>query len=125
MSVEKEILNGILSVIEKISNVQFQQIAWIEKKVHPYAFFEELMHNLFDDYELSEILNNYKIYGISKEQYNILFKFYLILDRFSNDKMSWFESVDPIEILKDPRWNEIQTVAKKVLKAFHYEKKSQ
>lgn len=115
-------MKGILSVIESISNVPFQQKAWVENKVHPYAFFEESMHQLFDDYELSDVLDNYESYDISNEQYKILNKFYEVLDRYSDEKMSWLQTVDPKEILADPRWHEIQKMAKEVLEAFNYRK---
>ena len=114
MSREEEILKGILSIIEKISNAHYQQNAWIEKKAHPYAFFEETMHQLFDDFEFEEVLNNYKIYGISNEQHRILIKFYEILDQYSDEKMSWLQAVDSKEILEDSRWHEIQKIAKKM-----------
>ena len=124
MNIEQEILKGILSVIENISNTQFQQKAWIENQGNSYAFFEESMHQLFDDYELSDVLNNYKIYGISTDQYSILRLFYEYLDQYSNEKMSWVQTVDPKTILKDPRWHEIQKMAKEVLEAFNYQKNS-
>lgn len=120
MNAHATILKGILSVVEHISNAQFQQRAWIEKAEHPYAFFEESMHQLFDDYEISEVLNNYELYGISDEQYKILQKFYKTLDQYSDEKMSWLHSVDPKEVLEDPRWHAIQKMAQEVLKAFHF-----
>jgi hypothetical protein len=122
MSIEQEILKGILSIIENISNAQFQQKAWVENKVHPYAFFEESMHQLFDDYELSEVLDNYENYYISHEQYKILNKFYNVLNQYSDEKMSWLQTADPTKILADPRWHEIQKMATEVLKAFNYRK---
>lgn len=122
MTTEEEILKGALSVIEQISDAEFQQKAWVEKKIHSYAFFEETMHQLFDDYELSDILNNYENYRISNEQHEILKKFYNTLNQYSDEKMSWIQNVDPTEILADPRWHEIQEMAKEVLKAFNYQK---
>jgi hypothetical protein len=124
MSIEENILNGILSVIEKISNAQFQKKAWVDNKVHPYAFFEESIHQLFDDYELSEVLDNYKIYAISNDQLIILKILYKSLDCYSDEKMSWMQAVDPKELLEDPRWHEIQKMAKDVLEAFNYQKNS-
>lgn len=122
MNIETEILQGILSIIETISDPQFQQKAWVENAVNPYASFEESMHHLFDDYEIASVINNYEIYGISNSQYTNLNKFYKDIDRYSNEKMSWLDSADPKEILADPRWHEIQKLAKEVLEAFHYTK---
>lgn len=122
MGIQEEIINGILSIIENISNSQFQQKAWVEKKVHYFAFFEESMHQLFDDYEFSDVLANYKNYDISNKQYKILNKFYEMLDCYSDEKMSSSQTVDPKEILADPRWHEIQNIAKEVLIAFNYRK---
>ena len=123
MSVEEEVLKGVLAVIENILNAHFQQKAWIEKNTTPYDFFEETMHRLFDDYELAEMVRNYKAYGISNEQYHLLNTFYEILDQYSDEKMSWLETVNPKEILADPKWHKIQKMAKKILKVFNYQKK--
>jgi len=120
--VKKTILKELLSVIEDISNIDFQQKGWIEKKIHPYCTFEETMHHFFDDYEAKEILDNYKDYNITIYQYKILLKFYYILHKYSEKKMSWHYSVNPKEILTDPKWHEIQKKAKEVLKAFNYQK---
>ena len=98
----------------------YKQKPWAGTKVHPYAFFEESMHQLFDDYELFDVLKNHKIYHISSDQYIILHKFYKILDQYSDEKMSWLQTVDPKKILEDPRWSEIQKMAKEVLEAFNY-----
>ena len=119
MNVEKKILEGILSVIEKISNIQYQQKAWIERKIL-YATFEETMHQLFDDYELNDVLHNYEVYRISNSQYKILNHFKAVVDRYSDEKMSWLGSVNPKEILEDSKWHEIQNMAKEVLEAFRY-----
>jgi len=122
MSIEQEILKGILSVIENISNAQFQRRAWVDNQEHPYAFFEESMHQLFDDYALSEVLDNYKLYAISDDQCSVLRLFYECLDQYSDEKMTWLQTVDPKELLADPRWSEIQKMAGEVLKAFNYHK---
>ncbi len=122
MNTESEILKGVLSIVKNISDPQFQQKAWIEKKVQPYDFFEEAMHQLFDDYELADIISNYKVYDISNEQHKILADFYSALDQYTDEKMSWSQAVDPKEVLDDPRWHEIQKKAKEVLKAFNQEK---
>lgn len=121
MTAKEEIVAGILSLIEIVSNPQFQQAAWVEMKV-PHLFFEEVMNKLFDDYDFSEILDNYLYYNISKEQYKILKKFHEMLDQYADEKMSAISIVDPKEVLADPRWHAIQREAKEVLKAFHYQK---
>ncbi len=76
------------------------------------------MHQLFDDYEIRDVLNDYKTYGISDSQYEILYQFYVAIDQFSSEKMSWSQFVDPLDVLTDPKWINIQYMAKKVLKAF-------
>jgi len=118
--VEKEILKGLLSTIENISNVDFQQKGWIEGKIHPYCFFEETMHQFFDDYEAKEVIDNYKDYGITHTQYKLLSKLYKYLDKYAEAKMSWYDSADPKQILADPKWHKIQKIAKEVLEVFNY-----
>jgi hypothetical protein len=72
MSIEEEIVKGILSVIENISNAQLQQKTWVEGGGHPYAFFEETMHQVFDDYELAEILKDPRWHVIQKTAKEVL-----------------------------------------------------
>ena len=118
----KKNLKNIISIIDDISNIEFQKKAWVNKEVHPYATFEETMHQLFDDFELEEVLSDYECYEITNEQYNILNKFYEALDVYSDKHMSWDESVDPKKILNDPKWHKIVKMAKEVLIAFDYKK---
>ena len=61
-------------------------------------------------------------YVIHLKDGKALNKFYIDLDRYSDEKMSWFYDVDPKEIVSDPNWHVIQKLAKQVLRAFNYKK---
>ena len=78
------------------------------------------MHHIFDDYEVKEVLKNYQSYGISEKKYEILAVFCQILNVYADNKMDWFNTINPNELLADPEWHKIQLMAKNVLQAFEF-----
>jgi hypothetical protein len=62
------------------------------------------------------ILENYRDYGLSQSQYQILKKFHDEFRTFA-DENDW-----PQEFIDTPEWAEIMGSAKDVLKAFDYSK---
>lgn len=104
----------VLSILENISHSQVHQKAPIDKKVRPHAFLEEIMQHLFNDSAFKDVLNNYKLYDLSNEQYYLLKKFYEALTQY-------LEYADSTQLFKDPKGHQIQEMAKEVLKAFNYQ----
>jgi hypothetical protein len=112
----KTILKRCLETIEGISDVEYQKRVWIRGEGPECDDFDEQMVFFFDDGE--PIFESYKDFGISDEQYQLLMKFHGVLDVFS-DEMLYHPAQ---EIISDPRWHEIQKMAKEVLKSFDYPK---
>lgn len=90
------------------------------KKITSLCFFEETIHQIFDDYDLAEILEEHKKYEISEQQLALLEKFMHSLDEYSEEKMSWLYEANPQEIINDPKWHKIQKLAKEGQKIFNY-----
>ncbi|GAB4191072.1 MAG: hypothetical protein Tsb0015_12780 [Simkaniaceae bacterium] len=117
---KKKFLNDILTTIKYIFDFK------IEKKMSKTDFFSfadtffENLINDFDDYAIKYILKNYEKYGISYKQYKILKKFYENLEKYS-EELNWDNAE---EIFNNPKWHEIQAMAKEVLTAFHYPKEA-
>ena len=120
MNTEKVILQSLLSVIAEIADANFQQFAWVEGKKHIYCSFEESMHQFFDDLNAKDVIEKFHSYGITDIQLKALSELYQHLDEYSDEKMSWHETANPVEILNDPKWHNIQTLAQTTLKAFDY-----
>lgn len=111
-----QILKSILGFVDRISDEDYQKRVWVRLEGPECDDFDETMTYFFD--EIESILKNYKDFGISNEQYQLLVKFHDILDLFS-DEMMYFPAE---QIILDPRWQEIRELAKEVLQAFNFHK---
>ena len=108
-------MKRFLETIKVLSDKEFQERIWLKGLGPECCDFDEVICDFFDDSE--GIFPKYRKYGISEKQYQILLKFYKLLERYC-DYTSEEGIVEAEIILKDPKWHEIQEFAKKVLKAF-------
>lgn len=109
----KKILQSLLETIEYISDKDYQRRAWIRGEP-PGTDFDETVNYFFLNGD--GILEKYKDFKITDDQYQILKKF---RDRFS--AFSDEHSYEP-EFIDTPEWNEITEMAQKVLQIFDYQK---
>jgi hypothetical protein len=112
----KQMLKGLLEFIDRISNEKYQQRVWERLEGPECDDFDETMTYFLDESE--PIFENYKNFGISDDQYQLLLKFHDKLDVFSDEMLYLPAQI----IISDPRWKEIQVMAKEVLQAFNYQK---
>ena len=110
----KYILNEHLRNIYHISDKEYQRRVWIQGKGPECDDFDETCCHFFDDGD--PMLENYKDFSITDNQYQILKRFRDRFRSFSDDNY-W-----PPEFIDTPEWNEITEMAKAVLKAFNYSK---
>ncbi len=110
---KKYVLNEYLRNIHHISDKEYQRRAWIRGEP-PGTDFDEAVCQFIDIGD--PILENYKDFSITDNQYQILKRF---RDRFRSfsDENYW-----PPEFIDTPEWNEITEMATAVLKAFNYSK---
>ncbi|MDE3046505.1 MAG: hypothetical protein KGJ02_07665 [Verrucomicrobiota bacterium] len=110
----KDILNTYLNLIYIISDKEYQRKVWIQGELSG-SDFDEICCLFFDDIG-DPLLEHYKDFGISDDQYQLLKKFRDQFYIFSR-KNDW-----PPEFIDTPAWDEVTLMAKEVLQAFNYRK---
>jgi hypothetical protein len=113
---KQNVLNNFLQVLFGISNKRHQERVWIRGEGPECDDFTETVCFFFEIGDF--ILEDYKSYGISKEQFILLKQFRYDFEQFS-DKNSW-----AADFIDTPEWAEIMTKANNVLKAFNFQKNS-
>lgn len=114
---KKQIFNSFFDTIVEFSDKDFQEKIWIKGLGPECSSFEEAICHFFDEGE--GIFKSYKDYGISDKNYRLLLELSKKLRAFLNKIPI---QPDPHDILIDPKWHEIQKLAKKVLITFNYKK---
>jgi hypothetical protein len=108
---KKDILNAYLRMIHHLSDKEYQRRAWIRGQL-PGTDFDETVCQFVD---LGDpILENYRSFGITDSQYEILRNFRSAFGAF------WEENGWPPDFIDTPEWDEITKMAKEVLLAFDY-----
>ncbi len=108
----EQILNSVLETIQCISDKEYQKRIWIQGKGPECDDFDETCCNFFGDGD--PLIENYKDFGITDSQHQIL-KTFRDQFRIFSDENSW-----PPEFIDTPEWDEITKMAKEVLQAFNY-----
>lgn len=111
-----QILASCLEVIHGISNKEYQERVWIRGEGPECDDFDETMCNFFQDGD--GIINNYKDFNITSEQYEILLKFRNELDAFRQGPALKYYL--PELFINTLEWIAITKRAKEVLKTFNY-----
>ena len=111
----KQILASCLDLVAGISDKEYQKRVWIRGEGPEVDDFDETACNFFQDG--GGVLEEYKNFGITKTQYQLLKKFRNEFEAFSdvNDL--------PQEFIDTPEWETIMNLAKEVLESFNYQKK--
>ena len=110
----KQILTSVLETIEGISSKEYQKRIWVRGEGPEVDDFDETCCNFFGDGD--PLLENYKDFGITENQYQILKRFRDEFRAFS-DENYW-----PQEFIDTPEWAKIIELAKNVLQAFNFKK---
>ena len=108
----KEILNGFIRIFTRIYNKEYQKRVWIEGKGPECDDFDDTVCDFFGISD--SIIENYKVFGITDKQRQLLIAFSKKFRIFS-DEHDW-----PQEFIDTPEWTRITEMAKEVLKAFHW-----
>jgi hypothetical protein len=111
----KYILNNVLKRIEAISNKDYQKRIWIEGKGPECDDFDETAEYFLLEGE--SIVKNYKEFGLTDNQYQLLKKLLINFDTFSNSPERGYL---PQVFIESPEWTNITELAKEVLKAFDW-----
>lgn len=113
--IKKQILDEFLKKVVRIADQNYQERVWVLAEGPECDDFDETACQFFD--VGSPILENYKDFGISAAQYELLIKFRDIFTAFSRS-----ESPNdlPGKFIHSPEWMRIVRMAREVLKAFNY-----
>lgn len=111
---KKQILEGFIDIFIRISNKEYQKRIWVKGEGPEVDDFDDTVCDFFG--ECDPILENYKYFGVTDNQYELLIKF---RDEFKN--FSRKRDLPP-DFLDLPEWGKITKMAKEVLKAFNYHK---
>jgi hypothetical protein len=109
---KEDIIKAYLQDIYDISNKEYQMRVWILGEGPECDDYDENRCRFFDEGDL--VLENYKDFWITENQYLILKKFRDRYYAFSRTH-SW-----PPDFIDTPEWDEITKMAAEVLKAFDY-----
>ncbi|MFA5249963.1 MAG: hypothetical protein WC371_00945 [Parachlamydiales bacterium] len=109
----KYILNEFLEDIWGISDLEYQKRVWLRGEGPECDSIGETINRFFDTAEF--LLPKYKEFHISKNQYQILKKFYKEFEAFSQHCYQ-----NPLEFIDSQEWARVMDRAKEVLQAFDY-----
>jgi hypothetical protein len=112
--VRKQILHGFIDIFTRISNKEYQKRIWINGEGPEVDAFDDIVNEFF--IECDSILENYRDFGITDSQHQILKKFRDKFEVFS-DENNW-----PQKFIDDPEWGEITEMAEEILRVFNYKK---
>jgi hypothetical protein len=109
---KKYTLNEYIRIISHIQDKDYQKRIWIRCEGPECQAFDDAVCDFFDIGD--PILENYKDFGITENQYELLKKIREQFKAFSD------ENDFPEEFIDAPEWAKIMDLAKAVLKAFNY-----
>jgi hypothetical protein len=115
---KKQILEGFVDVFTRISNKEYQKRIWVKGEGPEVDDFDDTVCDFFG--ECDPILENYKDFGVTDKQYQLLIKFRDEFDAFRRGPALKYYS--PQEFIDNPEWTKISEMAKEILKAFNYKK---
>jgi hypothetical protein len=105
-------LSEFLRHIAHIPDKEYQRRVWIRNEGPECQAFDDAVCDFFDIGE--PILDEYKDFGITDVQYQLLTKFRTVFREFTD------EHDLPEEFMESPEWRGIMGMAKEILEAFHY-----
>lgn len=111
---KKQILEGFIDIFTRISNKEYQKRVWIRGEGPEVDDFDDTANDFF--IECDSILENYKDFGITENQYQCLKKFREKFEIFS-DENHW-----PYKFIDSTEWDKITEMANEILKVFNYQK---
>ncbi len=110
----KQILGAVIRIIDHISDKEYQKRVWIRGEGPEADAFDDTVCNFFGDAD--GVIDKYKDFPMTKEQYKVLKKFHDEFDVFAD------ENDFPELFIDTPEWAKIMESAQEVLKAFNYKK---
>jgi hypothetical protein len=114
--IKKQILACCLDIIKDISDKEYQKRVWIRGEGPEVDDFDETVCNFFQDGD--GIIKNYKDFGLTEHQYQLLANFRDVFDKFVMESKHYPSPYFP-DSIDTPEWGKIMEMAKEVLLAFN------
>lgn len=118
--VKQQILQSFIENIACISDQKYQERVWVKALGPECDDIDDTVCDFFDDGD--PILEKYKEFGITQQQYELLMILRKKLDLFNDKFEIFFPEKLTEELIKKAEWKEITKAASHVLEAFNYEK---
>lgn len=116
---KKQILESFIENIAGISDEKYQERVWVRSEGSECDDIEDAVCDFFDE---DYILEKYKDFGITENQYELLMILYKKLRIFTDTFGVYSPEKSTEKLIQLPQWQEIRETAKKVLEAFNIKK---
>lgn len=113
---KQKILEGFIDIFTRIACREYQKRVWIKGEGSEVDDFDDTVCDFF--VECDSILENYKDFNLTDNQYNLLKSFRGLFDSFVDGDRPYL----PKDFIDTPEWKRITDLAKKILKEFNYTK---
>ncbi len=107
-------MEAFLSILDNFSDKEYQKRIWVRREGPECQAFDDAVCDFFDIGD--PILEEYKDFGLTENQYTLLKKYRDEVEKFSD------ENDFPEEFIDTPEWARIMDMGKDVLKAFKPQK---
>lgn len=114
--IKKQILSGFIDIFTRIASKEYQKRVWIRGEGPEVDDFDDTACDFF--IECDSILEKYKEFGITENQYYLLEKFRTAFEKFNDGPKPYL----PEGFIDTPEWNKITEIAQQILQAFNYSK---
>ena len=115
MDKNTSLLLHLFEAIEEVSDAEYQVRIWVKGEGPECSSFVEVMCSFFDDAQAGYVLENHKEFGLSPEQTKALETLFFALSEYSKNTPDIMLDAD---VVKDPKWIEIQHIAKNTVVVF-------
>lgn len=116
----EQYLEVFLENVFCISDENYQTRIWVRNEGPESDDIDDSISDFFDDGDT--ILEKYKDYKITENQYKLLLKLRNKLDDFIEKFSVFYPQKSTKELIQKSEWQEIRKIAKQVLEAFEYKK---
>lgn len=116
-----QILEEFLKNIVRLSDENYQERVWVKVEGPECNDIDDAVLDFFDDGD--PILEKYRDFGITDNQYEVLMTLHRKLREFTDTYGVYYPNKSTAKLIKMPQWEEIRGLAKNVLRAFNFNKK--
>ena len=114
---KKQILNSFIENIACIADEKYQERVWVRAEGPECDDIDDTLCDFFDE---GYVLEKYKDFGITNDQYQLLITLHEKLRKFADTFEIYSSGKSTEKLIHLPQWQEIREASKKVLEAFKF-----